>query len=353
MADTSFATTNPLTPKIVVPGVLAAEIAKKSYFTKFMGEGSDSIIQKVTNLKKEAGDQLTVALSVKITGDGVTGDSTLEGNEVAMTFKNMVVKIDQRRQAIKLAGKMTEKRAAIQLRKEAVKRLSVWATEMQDEEAFYHLSCARGTRAGVLSLSYAGGAQGGFVTPDAAHVLTAGGLAKATLTAADKLKCSDIDTLVETARLSDDLKPMNVDGMEVLGVLVISPEQATDLRNDTVWQASQRDANVRGNKNPIFDGSMGFYNGVVIHVHRNVVTFDDYGASANLDAARALFLCAQAGIFAEGGNGWSYVEKDTFDYDNQVGFAVGQIYGIKGSAYKDSAGANEALFGRLLLDTAI
>lgn len=349
MAETSIATTHSTVPKIVL-GVIAAEAEKKSYFTKFKGEDEGSIIQVVNALRKEPGDQVTVHLAVKITGDGITDDNTLEGNEVAMTFKNMAVKIGMRRQAIKLAGKMSEKRSAIKLRKEAVRRLSTWLAEVKDEELFYQLSCMRGTRAGTLSTSVT--LSNTYATPDSAHLLAAAGKAFATLTSSDKLAAADIDTLVETARLRDDLNPINVEGMEVNGVLIISPEQATDLRADTNWQNAQLHANVDGLKNPIFTGMMGIYNGVVVHVHRNVVKFTTAGAGGNVTGCRALFLCAQAAIEVPVEDGNDYVEE-TFDFKNKVGFAVGYIQGIKGSVYEDNGGGNATLFGRLLLDTAI
>lgn len=350
MADTTISTSHPSVPKIVM-GVIAAMAEKKSYFRKFRGEGMDAIIQVIPNLRKEAGDQVTVQLRNKITGDGITGDSDLEGNEVAMTFGNMSVKIGARRQAVRLAGRMTEKASAIKLRKSAADGLSTWKAEVEDEETFYHLACLRGTRAGTLStgVSFANA----FPTPDAAHLLAANSKTFATLTTADTLSCADIDRLVETQRLSDDLHSVQVDGMEVVGALVISPEQATWLRKDADWKNAQLHANVDGLKNPIFTGMMGIYNGVVVHVHRNIPKFATAGAGGNVVGCRAIFLCAQAGVYIPVDNGVpAYVEKD-FDYDNKTGFAVGLTHGIRGSSYKDSAGANETLFGRLLLDTAI
>lgn len=353
MANTVQSTNSPLTPK-QVGDLIAWQAEKESFFAKLHGPGKDAIIQVLSDLQKEKGDQVTVGLGLDITGDGVTGDGTLEGNEVAMSNLNMAVKVDQRRQAIRLDGEMTEQRTKVKLRKEAVSRLARWQKNVDDEETLYHLSCARGTRAGTLSLAYNGGAQGGFVTPDAAHVYVAGGKTKATLTATDVFSCDDLDKIVEIARLADDCAPINVDGEEVLGLVVIGPEQMTSLRNDDKWIAAQRDANVRdGKKNPIFSGMAGMYNGLVIKVlNRGTVKFIDYGATADVKACRALVLFAQAGVVAKVTNGPKYKEK-AFDYDNQAGFAIQQILGRKGSAFKDDAGANERLWGRILYDTAV
>jgi N4-gp56 family major capsid protein len=349
-ATTGFtqATGSPLTPKLVIPGLIAVEAEKKSYFSRFMGKGKDSIIQVIEALKKEAGDQVTVALRLKITGDGVTSGS-LEDNEVSMTLKNQSIKVGQRRQAVRIQGTMVEQRSAVKLRKEAVDALSTWVAEVDDEEIMYHLSCQRGVRAGTLSTSYTGGANA-FVTPDASHLLFAGGKALTTIASTDTLKATDIDTLVETAQLLDPvIQPINVDGGKYY-ILLISPEQATDLRQDSTWATAQRDANVRGSSNPIFSGAMGVYNGVVVHVHRNVTKMTAYGTNS-ISAARALFLGAQAGFHVPASD-WKYTEKE-FDYDDQVGFAVGHINGVAGAAFRPEGSSTDTLFGRILLDTAI
>lgn len=342
------ATGSNLTPKLVIPGLIATQAENKSYFKKFMGKGKDSVIQVIEALKKEAGDQVTVALRLKITGDGVTSGS-LEENELDMDLKNQSIKVGQRRQAVRIQGLMDEQRSAVKLRKEAVAALSTWVAEVDDEEIMYHLSCRRGSRTGTLSTSYAGGANA-FVTPDADHLLFAGGTSLATIASTDKLKATDIDMLVEAAQLLEiPIEPINVDGAKHY-ILLISPEQATDLRQDTTWATAQRDANVRGSSNPIFSGAMGVYNGVVVHVNRNVTKVTAYGTNS-IDSARALFLGAQAGFHVPASE-WKYVEKE-FDYENQVGFAVGHINGVAGAAFRPEGSTTDTLHGRLLLDTAI
>jgi N4-gp56 family major capsid protein len=69
--------------------------------------------------------------------------------------------------------------------------------------------------------------------------------------------------------------------------------QADAMRQDAGtggWLDIQKAAAAaEGNKNPIFQGTLGMYNDVVLHKHRNVIRFNDYGAGGNVNAARALF----------------------------------------------------------------
>ena len=55
-----------------------------------------------------------------------------------------------------------------------------------------------------------------------------------------------------------------------------------------------------GRKNPIFMGGLGMINNTVLHKHRNVIRFSDYGSGSNVLAARALFMGRQAAVVAYG-----------------------------------------------------
>jgi N4-gp56 family major capsid protein len=109
-------------------------------------------------------------------------------------------------------------------------------------------------------------------------------------------------------------------------------------------------AAAQGQGNPIFSGALGEYRGVVMHSHRNVVRFSDYGSGTNLPAARALFLGAQAAAIAFGNGGGETVaryswKEELFDFQNQLGVAAGSIFGIKKSVF------NSKDFGVIACDT--
>jgi N4-gp56 family major capsid protein len=137
-------------------------------------------------------------------------------------------------------------------------------------------------------------------------------------------------------------------------IMLLHPYQVTDLRTNMStgqWTDIQKAAAAaQGQGNPLFTGAIGEYRGVIMHSHRNVIRFSDYGVGTNLAAARSLFLGAQAAAIAFGNGGgetvarYSWKEK-LFDYGNQLGVAAGSIFGIKKSVY------NSKDFGVFACDT--
>ena len=330
---------------------LAVEAAKKMYWGKFIG----SVITRLNDLEKNAGDKITHGLRMKIRGAGVTGDGTLEGNEEALTYYDDAVLIDQLRHAVRSKGKASEQRVPYDMRATAREALATWWAERFDELLFVYLSGARGVDTTLtLPLGFTSFAGNSLNAPDAAHIQYAGGLAKATITSASIFTLSEIDSLVEKAETVDPMiQPIMVGG-EKKYVLLLHPYQVTDLRQNTntgQWVDIQKAAAAsQGSGNPIFTGALGEYNGVVMHSHRNVVRFSDYGAGGALPAARALFLGAQAAVLAFGNGGGQTVaryswKEELFDFGNQLGIAAGSIFGVKKSVF------NSKDFGVIALDT--
>jgi N4-gp56 family major capsid protein len=330
---------------------LAVEAAKKMYWGKFIG----SVITRLNDLEKNAGDKITHGLRMKIRGAGVTGDGTLEGNEEALTYYDDAVLIDQLRHAVRSKGKASEQRVPYDMRATAREALATWWAERFDELLFVYLSGARGVDTTLtLPLGFTSFAGNSLNVPDAAHIQYAGGLAKATITSASIFTLSEIDSLVEKAETVDPMiQPIMVGG-EKKYVLLLHPYQVTDLRQNTntgQWVDIQKAAAAsQGSGNPIFTGALGEYNGVVMHSHRNVVRFSDYGAGGALPAARALFLGAQAAVLAFGNGGGQTVaryswKEELFDFGNQLGIAAGSIFGVKKSVF------NSKDFGVIALDT--
>lgn len=351
MATTGFGVNDALAVKRWSTS-LAVEAEKKMYFNKFMG-GEQSIITKLTDLEKNAGDKVTYGLEMKLFGAGVTGDNTLENNEEALVYYSDALLIDQLRHAVRSRGKASEQRVPYDMRLRARRALSTWWAERMDELMFIYLSGARGVDSTLtLPIGFTSFAGNSLAAPDSAHIIYAAGLAKATITTAAIMTLSEIDRLVEAAETVDPMiQPIMVDG-EKKYILLIHPYQATDLRTNTAtgqWLDIEKAATTKhGHESNIYKNSIGEYRGVVIHVHRNVVRFSDYGAGTNLPAARALFLGAQAGCiaFGKGGTEGRYNwQEELFDYGNQLGVAAGTIFGVKKTTF------NSADFGVYALDT--
>ena len=98
MATTSYGTNDPLAVKLWSKR-LNVEVLKTTWATKFMGASSSSIIQVKDETSKSAGDKITYGLRMQLSGTGVLGDGTLEGQEESLTTYSDSVVINQLRHA--------------------------------------------------------------------------------------------------------------------------------------------------------------------------------------------------------------------------------------------------------------
>lgn len=342
---------------------LAVDTPKKSYFqSRFMGRGRESMqpVQCLTELENEAGDKITYDLSLQMAMEPVEGDDILHGNEEDLKFATDEIRIDQMRCGANTGGKMSRKRTVHDLRKIARARQSEWWARAFDELFFMYGSGARGVNSDFIFRStYSGFAGNALEAPDADHLLY-GNTAntKGAMTADDKMALSMVDKMVAIAEMTGGgveqtpaIQKIKIDGGEHY-VLVMNPWQAHDLRTATgegKWLDIQKAAAAaEGKSNAIFTGNMGLYNDVILHKHKNVIRFTDYGVGA-VHAARAMFMGAQAIECAYGSAngetryGWN---EETRDNGNQVIITSSCIFGVK----KTRFGGKD--FGMMALDTA-
>lgn len=334
---------------------LAVEAAKKQYFAKFIGTSKDDLITLQTELNKGAGEKVTIGLRMKLVEHGIEGDNIIEGDahgEEALTFYNDYLFIDQLRKSTKSKGKMTEQRVPYNLRQEGRDALAVWWAEELDEEIMCYLAGARGVGTMHNATNWTGRANNALTAPDAAHLVVAGGHAKATLVAADVMELSLVEKLVAKAETTDPMiQPFMVNG-EKKFVLLMHTFQAFDLRTSTTtndWLDITKATDTgRGDASKLYTGKLGEYADVILHKHRNVIRFSDYGAGGNLPAARALFMGAQAGLMAYGQDSgpsrYSWNE-DKDDRGNALAITAGTIFGIKKTRF------NAKDFGVVAVDT--
>ena len=296
----------------------------------------------------------------------IEGDNTLEGNEEDLKFYTDNLYIDQMRGGVNTGGRMTRKRTLYDLRMVARKRQGEWWARLFDELIFIYLSGARGIGTDyIYPTSYAGFANNSISSPDANHILygNSANATKATVAAADKMTVGVIERLVVKATMMGggtqalpQIQPIMIDGEEHY-VLLMNPFQAYDLRvasGTGGWLDIQKAAAAaEGRNNPIFKGGLGMYSNVVLHQHKSVVRFNDYGAGANINAARALFMGVQAGVVAFGSPGtglrfdW---HEESRDNGNQAVISTSTIAGVKKCTFSIQ-GVN-ADFGVIAVDTA-
>lgn len=351
MANTTFAVGDALTVKLWSKR-LFYEGLKEAFVGRFTGKSDRSLVQIKEDTSKSAGDQITVGLRMQLSGTGVQGDSILEGNEESLTTYSDALLLNQTRHAVNAGGRMTRQRVHYDLQQEAYDGLLDWYTNYLDT-AFFNQICGN-TVAGASTLSQGNNAA---LAPDASHRLYQNGNTTDQGVNADSAATANltmIDKCVTTAKtLSPMIRPLRINGKDMY-VMFLHPYQVYNIRTSTStgqWLDIQKAAMSGGDvdSNPIFSGALGVYNNVILHEATRVTNgVHSTSSAAQTSTRRAVFCGAQAAVMgfgqANGPDKMTWVEK-LFDYDNQLGVAVGSIMGLKKTRF------NSADFGTITVST--
>jgi N4-gp56 family major capsid protein len=322
---------------------LMQEALKQTYLSKFMGKGSDSLIQVLDDTQKSAGDRITVGLRMQLTGDGVQGDATLEGNEEALVTYSDNVFINQLRHAVRSGGKMSEQRIPFSVREEARVGLTDWWADRFDIWGFNQLcgntDVSDTRRTGNQATIAATATTGLFAGGD--H----GAEASLTASTTNALQLKDIDRAVAKAKTATPMiRPVKHKGEDYY-ILFIHPYAMYQLRTDTTTNnyVDIFKSALQGGKyddNPIFTGAAFAYNNVIVHESTRIPTIVGTPATGTAGAYRSNVFCgAQAGCLAFGrDNGPDRMDwvEELFDYENQLGVGAGCIAGFKKTVFNSS-----------------
>ena len=317
-----------------------------SFVNKFLGNGSNSMIQHITELKKsEKGARAVITLLADLEGDGVAGDRTLEGNEEAMKSYDQVIRIDQLRHANRHEGRMADQKSVVEFRNNSRDVLAYWLAERIDQLAFLTLS----------GVSYAmrnnGAPRVGSDFPFlefAADVSAPTNLRKMRWNGSSKtleangatsaITTSDTpmwELFVQLKAYAKDqyLRGIKGEGGDEVFHAFLTPQAMAKLKLDPTYMLNVRHAQKRSGENPLFSGGEAvMIDGIVFHEYRNVyntsgaASGSKWGAAGTVDGCQILFCGAQALAMADIGNP-EWVEKG-FDYENQQGIATGKILGF-------------------------
>lgn len=347
MAGTAYPAGHPLAQQLWAKKLLV-ETLRTTYVFSFIGKNANSLIQMRTEKQKEAGDRITYGLRAQLTGSGIAGDGTLEGNEEALaTFADTVL-VDQLRHAVRSSGKMSEERVPFTVREEAMDGLKDWWSDRIDTWFFNQI--AGFTAQGDVRFT---GMQAA-IAPDTNHIFRPNSrTTDEALTTGDEMSLQLIDRMVARATqfttaagTGVPMRPISTRGGKYF-VMFLHDNQVFQLRSQTSagqW-ADITKARVTGgemDENLLFKGGdyVGLYNGVVLHKAPRVPNGVNSTSGAAVTNARRAILCgAQAAMFAMG-QGDSDPQKmtwveETFDYGNQLGVSAGMIAGLKKTRFNN------------------
>ena len=315
-----------------------------AFLTKFLGKGSNSLVQHVTDLKKsEKGARAVITLLADLEGDGVAGDRTLKGNEEAMKTYEQVIRVDQLRHANGQEGRMADQKSIVEFRNNSRDVLAYWLADRLDQLGFLTLS----------GVSYAmknnGVARVGSDLPFlefAADVSAPTNLRRLRWNGTTKTLSTNGATSAITAadtpmwemfvQLKAFAKDQYMRGVRSAGGgekfhAFLTPQAMAKLKLDPTYMANVRSARQRSGDNPLFTGDEVEVDGIVLHEFRHV--YNTSGAASGskwgdgtVDGCQILFCGAQALAMADLGNPY-WVEEDD-DYKNRQSISVGKILGF-------------------------
>jgi len=351
MAITTIGAGSSLAVKIFSAQLFKYSLGESFLFSRFMGQefirrggkrakalmgtSPEMPIQVLRDLERSAGDVISYDVFAELRGDGVYGDTLLEGKEKDLSWFTDEVRIDQVRQAVSAGGIMSMKRVKHDLRTIARDKLARWFARFFDEAMISYLAGTRGegTAQWVLPTGWNGFAGNPIQLADPNHSFTidAGGNVSqnpANATPIDLTWFDKLDTYI--SQMDTPINPIYIDG-EPCYIVVLHPKAVEQLRTATAtnsWLEVQKFAGLRGDKNPIFRDSLGKYGRFILHKFSKV----PYRTIGTKSVAHNLVLGAQAGVVAFGNSGGNFSfqwKEEWYDYENQLNVAGASILGMK------------------------
>ena len=358
----------------------------QSFISQFAGTGSNAMVQRITELtKNQKGTKANITLLADMTGDGITGDNTLEGNEEALRAYDITIELDQLRFANRIAGRLTDQKTVVNFREQSRDALAYAMADRIDQLAFLTLSGVAYTLKNNGGLRPTSGSAGHElvdlefasdvsaptsarhlrVDVDGSGVVTLPAGDITATTAADKISYKAIVNLKAYAK-DNYIRGIRGAGNQEMYHMFVTPQQMADLKLDSDFLANVRNAGIRGNQNSLFAGSSSLMvDGIMVHEFRHVFNTAGatagtssnagaagykWGADADVEGARALFCGAQALAMAD--IGLPEMVEDTFDYGNQSGISVGKIFGLRKPKYNADYNGSVQGLGVICLDSA-
>ena len=292
MAETRFLTNDSLTRKRWARD-LYKYILPNMEFSELVGTGSDSIVELRNELGKGEGDTIKFGIRLPLTGSGIVGDKTVEGNEEALRFRNYSLTIEELNHAVDTGGKMDEQRVPYDLMKEGKEGLQEWWIEKLSNLTI-------NTLAGNSDFRIAGEVFAQAITePDADHFIKMNDVAESSMTSADVIDLSMLDRMKQRAEMPTNgafkVRPLGKGGKNYYRVYLHNYvfEQLRQNTNVGQWGDLLRSANKLQMPNVEIE-----YNGMLIAKSERL-------PSPQTNVYRSILLGKQAGVFGWGGAGES------------------------------------------------
>lgn len=324
------------------------DYVRASRFKRYMGTDEDSIIQLKEDLAKKKGDSVTFALVNELTGNGVTGNTTLKGNEERLNSRSHRLAVDVLRHAVAVDDWDTQK-SVIDLRDAARVQLREWAQKKLRD----NITQALGQIDGVNFTSSTVAQRNTWTANNQDRILFGDTTANynatfATATfavsAGDQCSPNALSLMKRMAQAaSPKIKPVMVKEMDQEWYVVfVGPRAWRDLTEDNPTTnpltLANRDARVRGVDNPLFTGDSLVWDGMILREIPEIASLESSLSSSGV-SIEPVYLCGAQAV----GLAWAQRTKsttDTDDYEFLHGVGVQEIRGIEKLRFGTVAGAD-------------
>ena len=313
------------------------DYVRASRFKRYMGTDEASIIQLKEDLTKKRGDSVVYALVNELTGAGVTGNSTLKGNEERLGNRSHAIRVNALRHAVAVDD-WDMQQSVIDLRDAARVQLREWSMKTLRN----NITSALGMIDGTNFLTASATQLNTWTTNNQDRILF--GLTTSNYTAV-------FNTAIQSLSAGEQLTPLALSLMKRMAqsampkikpvyvkemdqewyVAFIGPKAWRDLTEDNpttnVLTLANRDARIRGEDNPLFTGDSLVWDGMILREIPEIRSLVGYSGSAGA-AIEPVYLCGAQAI----GLAWAQRTKtttDTDDYEFLHGVGVQEIRGIE------------------------
>lgn len=329
------------------------EYFQENRFKSEMGTSPNNVIH-VKEFGASKGKTMTWALVNRLTGAGVTGSSTLEGNEEAMDSREFTLDITKRRNAVRVSD-IEEQYSAIGLRNAAKEVLKDWALEDTRDRIIGHMHDINGVAYGSATEAQKdawvdantdrvlfGAAQSNLSTTAPAGGATydhSGSLANVD-SSADVFSTGIASVMKRMAlTAAPKIRPIRSDSTgRRYFIAYCHPFVFRDLKSDTVLQAAQRDVGLRMQNEKLFKGGDVEWDGIIFKEIDDMPVLSGVGASS-IDVS-PVFLCG-AQAMAYGIKKRWYTSEEKFDYGDKHGCAINEIGNFGKMQFSDGSNTKD------------
>lgn len=320
------------------------EYVRESRFASEMGDDQNKVIQMVHDLEKLPGETVSVPLVRKLLGNGVTGNTSLEGNEDSLINYDHNITVEVLRNGIAVTMK-SEQQTQLDLLNVGRVQLKKWAMSRLRDDIIKALMSP--VVDGVTAYSAATETEkNAWLSSNLDRVLFGDVLsttlpavhstALATIANTETLRTTNLSKAKRIAKTlaNNAITPVMVEGGSEWFVLYANSRAFRDFRAETgAFAGFLKDGWERGKNNPLFKDGDLLFDGVIIKEIPEIPVIAGVGAGG-VDVVPC-FLCGAQAV----GVAWAQPTTPIFE-TRDYGF-------VNGVGVSEHRGVSKLMFNRI------